>query len=212
MAENDGSFDLDMAMMDDSALIVLAQECDYRPARDELIVRYANQRDRLIRWLASSTEFKIVDVEDACQNAVFWTVEAINKYDTEQIVKERGCSFYTFLNHVVVRRFKDYCKSLRRKERPYDRTFDPQTPEAFSNSAGQPTNDPATIAESQEAQTCLYAAIAQMDGQSCRIWELLVEGNNLREISVELGISYDAVKRRRRKLITHLTSRLKPPD
>lgn len=201
-----------MAMMDDSALIVLAQECDYRPARDELIVRYASQRDRLIRWLASSTKFKTADVEDACQNSVFWTVEAINKYDTEQIVKERGCSFYTFLNLVVVRRFKDYCKSLRRTERPYNRAFNSQTQEVLINSPDQPTSDPATLAESLEAKTCLYAAIAQMDGQSCRIWNLLVEGNNLREISEELGISYDAVKRRRQKLIKHLTSRLRSSD
>ena len=51
-------FDLDLAVMEDDALIVLAEECGYGPARDELIVRYDHQIDRLIGWLAYPTDFR----------------------------------------------------------------------------------------------------------------------------------------------------------
>ena len=33
-------FDLNLAVMEDEALVVLAKECEFGPARDELIVRY----------------------------------------------------------------------------------------------------------------------------------------------------------------------------
>ena len=201
MVERNEFFDLDLALMDDDALIVLAQECKYPPARDELILRYASQRERLIGWLSRTTTFSMADIEDARQNAVFWTVEAIDKYDTEQIAKDQGCSFYTFLNRVLICRFKDYTKHVRRRERHFDRSPVQEDPSADSNGE---LGDPATLAESRESISRLYAAIARLDGESCRIWELLTEGNSLREISAELGISYDAVKRRRRKLIQHL--------
>ena len=42
---------LDMALVDDEALIVLAHECEYSPARDEILLRYRPQTERLIQWL-----------------------------------------------------------------------------------------------------------------------------------------------------------------
>src|SRR4051794_13386424 len=101
-------FDLDLAVMEDEALVVLAEECEYGPARDELIVRYDHQIDRLLGWLARSYRLSNADLEDAHQNAIFWVVEAIQKYDTEQIGKVRGCSFRSFVSRVLVSRFKDF--------------------------------------------------------------------------------------------------------
>jgi DNA-binding CsgD family transcriptional regulator len=40
------------------------------------------------------------------------------------------------------------------------------------------------------------------------LWDLLVRGMRLREIAAALGLSYDAAKRQRRRLIAHLKSRL----
>ena len=198
------SYDLDLAMMEDDALIVLAKECQYGPARDELLLRYQSQIDRLIHWLARTTSLSNADIEDARQNAVFWTLEAIEKYNTEQIAKAGGCSFFSFLNRVLICRFKDHNKHLRRRERHFMRAAGAETQnDQYAESNVKP-NDPASIAEAQESQTRLYAAIAQMDSESCRIWELMAEGSSLREISTELGISYDAVKRRRRKILNHL--------
>ena len=115
--QNSAASCLDMALVDDEALVVLANECDYMPARDELLVRYSPQTERLIQWLARSTEFANSDIDDARQNAVFWTVEAISKFDTDQMDSVRRCSFYSFLYRVLVARFKDFSKQLRRFER-----------------------------------------------------------------------------------------------
>ncbi len=144
-------FDLDMAMMSDDALIVLAKECEYGPARNELILRYASARDRLVGWLAKSTSFRPADIEDARQNAVFWTLEAIAKYDTEQITMDQGCSFYSFLNRVLICRFKDYTKHVHRRERHYVRSHGSPPDDQSSNGRnGQPC-DPALLAESRES-------------------------------------------------------------
>ena len=206
--DDDG--ELDLAMMDDSVLVVLAQDCSYGAARDELILRYEGQRERLVSWLSRNTSFSATDVEDARQNSVFWTVEAIKKYDTEQVAKLQGCSFFTFLNRVLVCRFKDYAKHLRRRERHIDRTQGFAADEGFMPPVMRENYDPALLAESHESISRLHAAIAQLDSESCRMWELLSQGESLREIASELGISYDAAKRRRRKLINLLKKRLAP--
>lgn len=209
MSTNGDYFEIDLAMMDDDALIVLAQECCYAPARDELLLRYESQRERLISWLARTTSFSSADVEDARQNSVFWTVEAISKYDTEQISKDQGCSFYSFLNRVLVCRFKDYSKHVHRRERHIDRSAGfAAEGEAIDRTPG--VTDPALLAESHESVSRLHAAVAQLDAESCCIWEMLTEGSSLREIAAELGLSYDAVKRRRRRLIDHLRQELSP--
>ena len=197
----------EMAEMNDRVLILLAQRHASGAARDELLLRHSEKRDRLIGWLARSTEMRGVEVEDAQQNSVFWTLEAIEKYNSV-FAKSTGCSFCTFLSRVVACRFKDYLKHLRRRNRHYDWS---------ENAAGQPEvparqsrlpTDPAKIAEVNEAIAGLDAALERLDGESIRIWRMLGEGCSLRDISTQLGISYDSVKRRRRKLIQHLKTQL----
>lgn len=200
---------LDMALVDDEALVVLAKECDYSPARDEILLRYSTQTERLIQWLARSTEFGSTDIEDARQNAVFWTVEAINKFDTDQIGRERRCSFYSFLYRVLVARFKDFSKQVRRLERrrrlASDNTDENQS---LSHIFRDPT-DPALVVEAEEAARWLQSAVAELDDECRQIWQRLCEGINLREIATEMGLSYDSAKRRRRKLIQKLKFHLR---
>src|SRR4051812_8106817 len=144
-------FDLDLAVMEDEALIVLAEECEYGPARDELIVRYDAQIDRLIGWMARSYRLTQSDLEDARQNAVFWVVEAITKYDTEQIGKARGCSFRSFVHRVLMSRFKDFTKHLRRVECHYDRSTECAVEGISQDEGKDEPQDPAVIAEEKES-------------------------------------------------------------
>ncbi len=204
-------FDLDLLVMEDEALIVLAKECEYEPARDELILRYGSQTERLIGWLGHSHGISHTDVEDARQNAVFWVVEAIKKYDTNQIGKPRGCSFRSFVYRVLVARFKDYAKHLRRVEHHYDRTARCGEDEAFASDIDCSLKNPATIVENRESMSRLHETLKDLDSESGRIWRLLAEGESLRQIAAQLGVSYDSAKRRRRKLIEHLKLRLNPP-
>jgi RNA polymerase sigma factor (sigma-70 family) len=198
---------LEMALVDDEALIVLAKECDYSPARDEILLRYSPQTERLIQWLARSTEFGSTDVEDARQNAIFWTVEAIKKFDTDQSGRERRCSFYSFLYRVLVARFKDFSKQVRRLERRRRLSSD-GADEHSSHLFCDPV-DPATIVEAEETARWLQSAVAELDEECQQIWRRLCEGVNLREIATELGMSYDSAKRRRRKLIEKLKFHLR---
>jgi RNA polymerase sigma factor (sigma-70 family) len=198
---------LEMALVDDEALIVLAKECDYSPARDEILLRYSPQTERLIQWLARSTEFGSTDVEDARQNAIFWTVEAIKKFDIDQSGRERRCSFYSFLYRVLVARFKDFSKQVRRLERRRRLSSDGED-ENSSHLFCDPV-DPATIVEAEETARWLQSAVAELDEECQQIWRRLCEGVNLREIAAELGMSYDSAKRRRRKLIEKLKFHLR---
>lgn len=198
----------DMALVDDEALIVLARECGYAPARDEIMVRYSPQTERLIQWLARTGGVNPSDVDDARQNAVFWTVEAITKFDSEQEGRERRCSFHSFLHRVLVARFKDFARKVHRQQRRHRLSADTSEDEdSISTLAFDPTS-PQAIAEAEEAAKALQAAIEQLDDQARQIWLRLCEGVGLREIAGELGISYDAAKRRRRKLLAELKSRL----
>jgi RNA polymerase sigma factor (sigma-70 family) len=200
---------LDMALVDDEALVVLSNECDYGPARDEILLRYSPQTERLIQWLARSTEFGGADVEDARQNAVFWTVEAITKYDTEQTDRVRRCSFYSFLYRVLVARFKDFTKQVRRLERRRRLTSDWPNEDGSLSHIFRDPSDPAMIAETREAVQRLQTAVAALDQESQQIWQRLCEGMSLREIAAELGLSYDSAKRRRRKLLANLKLHLR---
>ena len=200
-----------MALVDDEALIVLANDCGYSPARDEILLRYSPQTERLIQWLGRSTEFGSGDLEDARQNAVFWTVEAISKFDTEQTERVRRCSFYSFLYRVLVARFKDFSKQVRRVERRRVLTSAGSDEEGSLSHLFRDPSDPALIAETEEALDTLQAALGQLDEEAREIWQRLCEGVSLRDIAAELGLSYDAVKRRRRKLIATLKAHLKSP-
>ena len=203
---------LDMALVDDEALIVLAKDCDYSPARDEILLRYSSQTERLIQWLGRSTEFSAGDLEDARQNAVFWTVEAISKFDTEQAERARRCSFYSFFYRVLVARFKDFSKQVRRVERRRVLTSAGSDEEGSLGHLFRDPSDPALIAETEEALERLQAALGQLDEEAREIWQRLCAGVSLREIATELGLSYDAAKRRRRKLIAALKAHLKQPS
>jgi len=213
MPENEGHvwFDLDLAVMEDEALVVLAKECEFGPARDELIVRYRYQSDRLIAWLARPQGLNHADVDDARQSAVFWIVEAVNKYDTNQIGKPRGCSFRSFVYRVLIARFKDFTKHWHRVERHYDRTSPYVGDEAGTVDVDHKLNDPAALAETQESMHRLHQTLTCLDSESGRLWQLLADGNSLREIAGQLGVSYDSAKRRRHKLIDELKLRLNLP-
>jgi RNA polymerase sigma factor (sigma-70 family) len=212
MADNEGQiwFDLNLAVMEDEALVVLAKECEFGPARDELIVRYSSQTERLVGWLGHSHCLSRADVEDARQSAVFWTIEAINKYDTKQIGKPKGCSFRSFFYRVLVARFKDFTKHLRRVECHYDRSTRSDHQDTAAAGVDPTLRDPATIAEARESIHRLQSTLIGLDSESADLWQLLAEGCNLREIAAQMGTSYDSAKRRRRKLIEHLKLKLNP--
>src|SRR5262245_47014240 len=110
------AYDLDMARIEDEPLVVLAQECGYSLANDALLRRCSTQIRRLIRQLAARTGLQDADRQDAQQEAVLWTLEAIRRYRTEEHVKPQGCHFRSFLHRVLTGRFIDFLRHQRLRQ------------------------------------------------------------------------------------------------
>jgi RNA polymerase sigma factor (sigma-70 family) len=150
---------------------------------------------------------------DAQQDAVLWIMEAIREYRTEQLFKQRGCRFRSFLYRVLVARFIDLLRCRGRRQarlRLGGYTFvwlsSPSATEhcGIPAGAGSCGGDCWSEMEQGERMARLHQELDRLDGRARRMWDLLVSGKRLREIAAALDMSYDAAKRCRRKLITHL--------
>ena len=205
--------DLDLAVLEDEQLVVLAQECGYIPARDELISRCNCLKDRLIRRHTAHRGLQQADQMDAQQDAVLWIMEAIRQYRTEEQGKPRGCRFRTFLYRVLLSRLAD---SLRHRRRQQARlrfggyTFlwpgQAQVPQHHGDPgyAGNGGGDPQREMEQDELRTRLRQELERLGGLARELWDLLVRGVRLRDIARTLDLSYEAVKRHRRALLARL--------
>jgi RNA polymerase sigma factor (sigma-70 family) len=191
-------YDLDLSRMADEALVILAQECAFRPATDELLRRYYERMSPLIAWKARCLGLA-ADLPDAQQNAVFAILEAIAGYHTLEAAKPRGCSFRTFVRLVVLARFGNFVKHVRRVETRYRRLEE--------RPSGR-MSDPVEVLARQEETARLHRALARLDEPMRRLWQELSSGKKLPQIAREQGVSYDRVKRQRQRLLAHLAFRL----
>jgi len=198
MHEEAKKYDLDLARMADEALVVLVQECKFRPAADELVMRYYERMNKLIalrvkrRWIA-------VDVQDAQQNGVFAILEAIARYNTLEVAKPRGCSFRSYVSIVVMARFWDFVRHICRVERRYSRLDE--------HPAGR-KSDPVQALARQEEMARLHCALERLDEPLRRLWQELSSGKKLPQIAREQGLSYGQVKRQRQRLLAQLAAAL----
>jgi RNA polymerase sigma factor (sigma-70 family) len=203
-------YDLDLSRVGDEALVILAQECAFRPATDELVRRYYERMSPLIArkarcpWLAA-------DLPDAQQNAVFAMLEAIAGYHTLEVAKPRGCRFRTFLSRVVLARFGDFVRKLRRLRRHYGRLHEAGEGLAAGRGRcpGSREGDPVEVLARREAMARLHQALEGLDEALRGLWRELADGKRLRQIAREQGVSYDRVKRQRRRLLARLAAQLR---
>jgi RNA polymerase sigma factor (sigma-70 family) len=184
-----------MERLEDEQLVALVQECGHVPARDELISRCHGLKDRLIRRWAASNRLQEADRLDAQQDAVLWTLEAIRAYDSGQQARPRGCHFRSFLHLVLLARFTDL---LRRRGRRQARV------RLGGCAFGSLSSPPQREAEREELLARLHRELGRLGELAPELWGLLVRGVRLREAAAALGLSYDAAKRQRRKLIARL--------
>ncbi len=220
MIEQQVGFDLDLTKMADDALMVLAAECGFNFAEDELILRFEARKNRQIAVLATGMGLSREDLEDARQEGVLWIKEAIRSYDTNEIGKPGGCGFSTFVHQIVARRFLDFTKHLRREENHYD-----QSPAATDSLAadcenvegtatGHPAagatgpSDPEAAAQRHEFTAALNQALDELDDIARRILEMRLSGKSLHDVAEELGISYGVVRGQWRKMAALLKSRV----
>jgi RNA polymerase sigma factor (sigma-70 family) len=212
-------YDLDLAKLADEELAVLAQECSFRPAANELVLRHHPRLSRLIAHQARQTTLTAADVQDAQQNAFFALLEAIAHYNTFEMVKLAGCSFRTYARLVTTRRFCNFVKHIRRQQKRYpcaarldgnaaaepgQDVWDPPAPPR----AGPRRSDPASAAVRQATLGRLLQALERLEPKLRELGHALAAGEKLRQIAVKWGISYDVVKRQRRKLLAQLRTEL----
>jgi RNA polymerase sigma factor (sigma-70 family) len=208
---------LDMMVMEDEPLVVLATECDFQPARDELIRRYLPLKEQLVRWRTALTALQDADHDDAQQDAILWLLEAIRRYRTDEYIKPGGCHFRSFLHRVLDARCIDFLRRLQHSRNHFPLTGG-ALPASSTSSNGKhhrhngptPGEGADAVQEAQEPalRARLLQQLAQLDGPARRLWDMLAEGVPLRKIAVVLNVSYDTAKRRRRKLLANLRSSL----
>ena len=210
MTKEAKKYDLDLAQMADEALVILVQECAFQPGADELVLRYYQPMNQLIALLMRHRRIA-ADVQDAQQNSVFAILEAIAGYDTREAVKPRGCSFRTFVRLVVRARFYDFVKQVRREQQhccPLQEAGD-SLEDGQGRCPGSPRSDPVEALARQEAMARLYQALDRLDEALRRLWRELANGKKLPQIAREQGVSYDRVKRQRRRLLAQLFAQLR---
>lgn len=200
---------IDLNTMDDETLVVLAKECGYRPAEETLLLRYQETSNRWIRRLARQRDLEPADVEDAIQDAVFGLLKAVARYDTAQIGKLKGCTFYAFLRRVLSDRFKDFVKSLWRYQNRYRRSLSvSEDGDLGGDYLCKEDADPAEELERKELLRQFRELVEELDDTGRRMMERLLSGERLREVAAHLNISYDAAKRRRRQVLSKIAARL----
>jgi RNA polymerase sigma factor (sigma-70 family) len=178
---------------------------------------------RLIAYQAKQTPLTAHDIEDAQQNAVFALVEAIAGYNTLEMLKPGGCRFRTYGRLVTMRRFWDFVKHLRQRQKRCHclarmdgpvagvesemgaDCWAPATPSDFYLRQVR-FSDPAEAAARQEMLERLSQVLGRLEEKKRTLWRELAGGKKLRQIACEQGLSYDAVKRQRRKLLVHLSA------
>jgi RNA polymerase sigma factor (sigma-70 family) len=221
MATPPRKHDLDLSHLEDEELVVLAREWGYRPARDELIHRCLGLAKRIVGQHANRWRLQEADRQDAQQDAVLWIVEAIDQYRTSEHITPGGCHFRSFLYRVLAARFIDFLR-----HRDYLRRRFPPTAVVFllgkcatdgrrhrGSQEGENSNGgevPAGVEEG-ELRSRLAQELDQVGAVDRLLWDLLAAGTPLKRAALALNLSYDAVKRRRQKLIVHLRISLVGP-
>src|SRR5262249_44751183 len=71
-----------------------------------------------------------------------------------------------------------------------------------------PGSNPLRSVELGELRACLYRELGRLGEEDRRLWDLLAEGPPRRKVAGALGISYDAAKGGRRKLLGWLRGSL----
>ncbi|HKB05609.1 MAG TPA: sigma-70 family RNA polymerase sigma factor [Gemmataceae bacterium] len=188
------------ARLDDEQLVVLAGEPSGAPAQDELLRRCSALTARLVYRLAARSGLQEADRMDAEQEAVFWTLEAMRHYRPGSPARTSGCRFRTFLYRVVTVRFIDYFRRQRHRERRIGLAA------RLGDGAARQDDTRADFSghEWSEVRQRLDRELDRLGNPAQQLWRLLAQGMSLRGAAVELGISYDTAKRRRRHLLARL--------
>jgi RNA polymerase sigma factor (sigma-70 family) len=212
-----------MTKLRDEELVVLAKECGFLPARQELLVRSYDWMKRQIVLNSRRMGLAGAEAEDAQEEGVFSLLEAIAKYDTRQLGKKDGCSFRSFLRQVLLARLRDYCKKMRRSRHRYDQSATARRvledaadhracAATFTALPGLNLSDPSAEVEWREQLARFQNALRQIDCRLQLLWERLAIGSSMHDIATEWGVSYHRIRRWRHRMLAALSDHLRTAD
>jgi RNA polymerase sigma factor (sigma-70 family) len=223
MSRRELRYDLEMSRLSDEELVLLARECGFLPARQELLLRYYDPMRRWVAARAREAGLGTADVEDAQGEGVLSALEAVAKYDTWQLARKQGRSFRSFLYAVLLARFRDFLRKHWRTRHRYGRSL--TGPDGLEAAAEQRTGrrragrallvaheDPAHLSECREQMTCLRRALGMLDHRSRALWDRLAAGASLHNIALDWSVPYDRVRRWRTRMLRVLRAFLHGPE
>jgi DNA-directed RNA polymerase specialized sigma24 family protein len=123
MIQSERRYDLEVSRFSDEELVVLARECGFLPARQELLLRYFDPMKKWIAARAREAGLGSADVEDAQGEGVLSSLEAVARYDTWQLARKNGRSFRSFLYAVLLVRFRDFLRKHWRTRHRYSHSL-----------------------------------------------------------------------------------------
>jgi len=203
----------------DAELVCLAQGGRRDQAVVKLLDRHRNVIHFVIRRVVIRNRLSREAWPDLWQEAAVAMLEAVAKYDPGHIGRRGGACFRTFLSRVLERHFYRWAQKHWRAKGGWQRRLRSAAEAGTIHSSEIPNRpllsptgdpDPEAIAEEKERAEALQRALADLDDWRRRLWDSLAVGMSLREIAMDLGLSYETVKRERRKLLRWLKARLRP--
>jgi RNA polymerase sigma factor (sigma-70 family) len=207
---------------EDERLVVLAKFTGCLRARNELLLRYYALAGRLIAKRGRRYRLSWADIEDAHHQSVFWILEAVSHYQSDATAQPYGCRFRSFLHRVLCLRLIDYVRGCSRRKRSLDPSGDGlacdnghnagvngSNPPRFLEATTPFRDEPCQCAQRHELRRRVTRIVERLDRPAREVWELTTsDGLSLRCAAGRLGVSYDAAKRCRHKVLVVLRREL----
>jgi len=209
-----------LAAVADELLIDMAREGGQLAARDELLIRYYVRTKQFIARRIRHYHLTWNEAEDAHQLAVFWILEALETFAIDSWGHPHKCCFRSFLHQVLAARLIDYVRKRWRRKRHLDCSAEAlalvhgtdsllKTPVPRQSLRSLLGEEPCERMQQEELAQYVWRIVSRLGARSRELWELTIHGGlALRDAANRLGISYDAAKRCRRKLIAALRREL----
>jgi DNA-directed RNA polymerase specialized sigma24 family protein len=156
----------------------------------------------LLSRLGSGAGISKEDVEDACQEAVFWTLQAVDKFDQYRFLGPRTQRFQPFLDLVIKLRFANFARGVRRRRSHYS---------PLREQDAQARDSTSAVVEACEADAMLQDAVAALPDSLRDIVMGVSAGQSLHDLAEWHHVSDRTIRRRwqesRAILGTRLTAR-----
>src|SRR5262245_28774717 len=176
----------------DAELITLVRAPDCRVAFAALRALYLRSAPQITRWVEHLNRHGLLcqpDIDDFLQDAYALLLQAVFHYDPRRLA---GSTFWTFLEHVIARRFHNYVRARRRalgELRPLALLDRAVSPRAIWPPAPAACYGPVGKIEADELLDCIDHATHHLSAREQYVLQAIVAGQRLRAMAAHLRCS-----------------------